>query len=341
MSSNETVLSCRLIEHDKVLSVRVDHRILTTHPISEAHYYNVFIEKQNPYSVQYTQLLLNTDVHGGYLNSQDNKVLCAIRARRLQKGRKEPCTPEVVQVGIEDWDALKLRKVGVDLTSDEAKATIIRLLYRIANDSRSSNWNFGKWDLRASLDFEDFEWDLVFFEKRSFLKRIKDSEWTITKEGFEYFETQLKEEPEKKRVVARVTPSITSKVVETAISDAETLLKNSGATSGVDRIHTALHGHLIAVCESAGIKYGKDSSLTELFKLLRTQHPALQALGTRSQDISKVLNSLANILDALNPLRNKASVAHPNPNLLDEEEALLVINTAKTLLHYLDSKFSK
>jgi hypothetical protein len=35
-----------------------------------------------------------------------------------------------------------------------------------------------------------------------------------------------------------------------------------------------------------------------------------------------------------------ASVAHPNPSLLDEPEARLVINASGTLLHYLDDKLS-
>jgi hypothetical protein len=46
------------------------------------------------------------------------------------------------------------------------------------------------------------------------------------------------------------------------------------------------------------------------------------------------------ILDALNPVRNRASVAHPNPTLLDQHEAMLVVNAARTILHYLDAKLS-
>jgi hypothetical protein len=45
-------------------------------------------------------------------------------------------------------------------------------------------------------------------------------------------------------------------------------------------------------------------------------------------------------MDALQPIRNNASVAHPNEALLDAPEAMLVVNTARTLLHYLDAKFS-
>jgi hypothetical protein len=46
-------------------------------------------------------------------------------------------------------------------------------------------------------------------------------------------------------------------------------------------------------------------------------------------------------MDALNPIRNNASIAHPNQDLLEKEEALLVINVARTLLHYLDSKIGE
>jgi len=134
-------------------------------------------------------------------------------------------------------------------------------------------------------------------------------------------------------------PKINSAVVERAIGDVEALIQTRGAVSGVDRIHTALHGYLRAVCDVENIVYDQDDSMTKLFKLLRQHHPALCDLGARSQDIERILQSSANIMDALNPIRNKASVAHPNEDLLNKEEAMLVINVTRSLLHYLDAKF--
>lgn len=66
----------------------------------------------------------------------------------------------------------------------------------------------------------------------------------------------------------------------------------------------------------------------------------LQNLGPRSADIERVLNSFANVLDALNPVRNQTSVAHPNAVLMGEAEAKLVINAARTILGYLDEKLA-
>jgi hypothetical protein len=139
--------------------------------------------------------------------------------------------------------------------------------------------------------------------------------------------------------VATPAPKITTAVVERAISDMEALIQTSDAVSGVDRVHTVLHGYLRAVCASESIPYRNDDSITRLFKLLRQHHPALQNLGVHSHDTERILQSLATIMDALNPIRNKASLAHPNEDLLDKDEAMLVINAARTLLHYLNAKF--
>jgi hypothetical protein len=136
------------------------------------------------------------------------------------------------------------------------------------------------------------------------------------------------------------TPHITSDVVLQALSDAENLIQTSGPTSAVDRVHTVLHGYLQAVCQSEGMGYKRDDSMVALFKKLRSGHPKLADLGPRARDIEKVLNSCANILDAMLPLRNQASVAHPNQELLGESEAHLVINVGRSLLHYLDAKLS-
>jgi hypothetical protein len=135
-------------------------------------------------------------------------------------------------------------------------------------------------------------------------------------------------------------PTITSAVVERAIADAEQLLMSSGATSGVDRMHTAMHGYLRAVCSVAGIEFVKDASKNSLLRVLREEHPALANSGPRSQDIEKVLKSMSTIMDALNPVRNNASVAHANAELLEAPEAMLCINAARTILHYLNAKFS-
>jgi hypothetical protein len=74
----------------------------------------------------------------------------------------------------------------------------------------------------------------------------------------------------------------------------------------------------------------------KLFKLLRQHHPKLQSTGRT--DIDRLLQSFAGILDSLNPIRNHASMAHPNENTLEKDEALLVINVVRTLLRYLDAK---
>lgn len=134
------------------------------------------------------------------------------------------------------------------------------------------------------------------------------------------------------------TLATTSDAVERALADTEQLIHTRGAVSGVDRIHTAFHGYLRAVATSAGVSAADDASATQLFKLVRDKHPKFGQVGPRANDIDRVLKTMAAIVDALNPLRNLASIAHPNEILLEEAEAMLVINSVRTLLHYLDAR---
>lgn len=87
-----------------------------------------------------------------------------------------------------------------------------------------------------------------------------------------------------------------------------------------------------------GLSAPEDANVTQLFRLLRNQHPVFHNTGSRAEEIERIMRATATILDALNPLRNRASLAHPNDELLGEPEAMLVINSTRTLLHYLDQK---
>lgn len=139
--------------------------------------------------------------------------------------------------------------------------------------------------------------------------------------------------------VPAVLPSANaSDVVRRALIDADQLLATSGATSVVDRLHTAMHGYLRSACQTAGISIPDNATLTQAFKELRAHHPALQSLGSHDKEVGKILLSFATVLDALNPIRNHGSVAHPNDRLIELAEGSLVVNAVRTIFHYLNQK---
>ncbi|KRE85814.1 hypothetical protein ASG75_09660 [Rhodanobacter sp. Soil772] len=134
--------------------------------------------------------------------------------------------------------------------------------------------------------------------------------------------------------------AITSDLVERALAETERAVANKGGVAGVDRAHTAFHGYLRAICAQAQIEYAADADITQLFKLIQKHHPAMRAEGPRNEDVVKIGRAMASILDALNPIRNRATLAHANDTLLQDGDAMLVINTIRTFLHYLNGKLS-
>ncbi|HTW85602.1 MAG TPA: abortive infection family protein [Candidatus Sulfotelmatobacter sp.] len=128
--------------------------------------------------------------------------------------------------------------------------------------------------------------------------------------------------------------AITSDVVERALADAEALIACTCATSGVDRVHTALHAYLRVAADKHNLAYAPDADITALMKVLLKGHPAV---AQSSEQTNKIGRAFATIVDALNPLRNQQSMAHPNVSLLAPAEAMLVINSVRTLPHYLDA----
>jgi hypothetical protein len=135
-------------------------------------------------------------------------------------------------------------------------------------------------------------------------------------------------------------PVFTTATVRMALDDADILVTTRGPTNAVDRVHTALHGWLRAAAAASGVATAAEASMPAILKAMRSDTGPLADLGLRGDDVAKVLNASASILDALLPLRNRASLAHPNDELLDAAEARLIINVARSLLLYFDTKIS-
>ncbi|MBI5536572.1 MAG: abortive infection family protein [Deltaproteobacteria bacterium] len=93
-----------------------------------------------------------------------------------------------------------------------------------------------------------------------------------------------------------------------------------------------------AVCTEAAIPVDVGSGATRLFALLQRHHPALAQAGPRADDVTKISRAMGSIVDALDPIRNRATDDHPNDAVLGQAEAILTINAMRTLLHCIDAR---
>lgn len=166
-------------------------------------------------------------------------------------------------------------------------------------------------------------------------QQIVDSFGSIDK-YIRFIAAEISEEDHE--IISSPNFGITSTSVARALRDIENLLVTSGPVSAVDRVHTVLYGYLEEICIRAELPVPNDASITSLFSILRNQHPSFSNLGQRIDEISRVLRSMSSIIEQLNTWRNRASVAHANENILEEAEAILAINAARTILHYLNAK---
>ncbi len=140
--------------------------------------------------------------------------------------------------------------------------------------------------------------------------------------------------------VDSVSPKSPSQVVRQALEDAEHHISRGRATSAVDRTHTALHGYLKQMCDDESITYENKPSLPKLFKLLQENHSAFQNCGMHQEKIDNVGKGLATAIHSLNEIRNNATPAHANDELLDACDATLAINAMRTIFHYVEQKRS-
>jgi len=121
------------------------------------------------------------------------------------------------------------------------------------------------------------------------------------------------------------------------LEDAKSLIESRKAVSAVDRVHTAFYGYLREVCKNQGINFLEEDGLVILVKKIFSKHPRLQ-IAVKSTEVQNIVRNLVSISDSLNPVRNQGSRTHPNERVLEEPEAVLIINTVRTILTYIESK---
>ncbi|MEZ5383180.1 MAG: abortive infection family protein [Microthrixaceae bacterium] len=138
---------------------------------------------------------------------------------------------------------------------------------------------------------------------------------------------------------AHFSPGDNFDAVNRAIGDARELVKSSGGyQSAVDRMHTALHGYVRVLAKQNDDDLPEDADLVASWKSLLTHHPSFGGMSVRRQDIKKATRSLTAIIDVLNPIRNRASNAHPNELVLEQAEAMLIVNLTNTIALYTQAK---
>jgi hypothetical protein len=238
-----------------------------------------------------------------------------------------------------DGDWQRLRSVAVRLLRTRGASKTAAVLEATPFDLLDAHNGFGDdfcvlhWDAPMEKYVEASEWTDNAAQRAIYADIAK----TVTEviPGYIRFVVVALDTHDGPASVESPSLAITSDVVERALKDAEALIASTGATSGVDRVHTALHGYLKAAADKHGLTYAVHADVVALVKVLLKGHPSFANTTTQTD---KVVKAFAVIVDALNPLRNDQSMAHPNASLLAEPEAMLVINTVRTLLHYVDAK---
>lgn len=128
-----------------------------------------------------------------------------------------------------------------------------------------------------------------------------------------------------------------NKTLRRAIGDANTLIAQGKYSSCIDRVHTALHGYLRIRLDELEIKYEESDMMPKLFNLL---YKRWEEVG--NSDINnmmlKALRSASATIEALNEIRNRHSLAHPNEEIIDEAEAKFALGLMESICNYIETR---
>lgn len=126
-----------------------------------------------------------------------------------------------------------------------------------------------------------------------------------------------------------------NQILREAIDDAEILIEKGKPANAYDRIYTALHGVLKQKCEEQNIMISDRDAVTSILSRIK-KHILDVEPSDKATETAKIIASISKIIYILNEMRNKKSLAHPNRTLLENDEALFVINISKAIMRYVN-----
>lgn len=128
-----------------------------------------------------------------------------------------------------------------------------------------------------------------------------------------------------------------NETLKLALGDATTLMAQGKYSSSVDRVHTALHGYLRVRLDELNVSYEESDMMPKLFNLL---YKKLEQADNDEINgmMLKSLRGASAILDVLNDVRNRYSLAHPNDEIITEYEANFVLGLTKCICDYMDKR---
>ncbi|MFP3378920.1 abortive infection family protein [Bacillus sp. SIMBA_069] len=130
--------------------------------------------------------------------------------------------------------------------------------------------------------------------------------------------------------------------VKEVLNHAETLINQHSFSSAIDRVHAALHGYLKEICKNEGITFSKtDPKIQDLWSEIKQNHPKFKVnVKEYYKPINQCVDAISKAIHNINDIRNQLSYSHPNEEILEENEAKLVINLSRVLLQYIDDKIT-
>lgn len=138
---------------------------------------------------------------------------------------------------------------------------------------------------------------------------------------------------EKKEIIIMKNSNFSQTMIK-ALESAESEIAKGHPDLAHDRMHTFIHDYFIQLCKKISLKPNSiKPDILELFSLIQ-QH--LNKIDSSKASLT-ILRSFSKILKEINDIRNTKSLSHPNP-ILKKPEALLVINTVKTIFVYLEER---
>ena len=127
-----------------------------------------------------------------------------------------------------------------------------------------------------------------------------------------------------------------TETIKRSLNEADVLMNQQKYDQAFTLIHTAFTGYLRNILNEKGIQYNERDTLNQLYNMIHNSIQSEISSPEIADLVKAIIRGNTGSISAINEIRNRHTLAHPNEVIIEKREAEFAIKIIKILTDYIN-----